>query len=76
MPRYTGWRRLSGNTADRPDLLDLVVGWTGQVHPDRRIGSAQQLGQPGEGRRALELLDLALDDRGDTDGPGAVPARR
>ena len=56
---------------ERADLLDLVVGRTAQVHPDRRVGVAQELGQLGESRRALPFLGPALDGRGDPHRAGA-----
>lgn len=35
MARYTGWRRLSGDTADRPDLLDMGKKLLGELQARR-----------------------------------------
>lgn len=43
MPRYTGWRRLSGDTAARPDLLDLGKRMLGELETQRRLSGVQTL---------------------------------
>lgn len=43
MSRYTGWRRLSGDTATRPDLLDLGKRLLGELETQRRLSGVQTL---------------------------------
>lgn len=41
MARYTGWRRLSGDTADRPDLLDIGKKLLGDLENQRRLSGVK-----------------------------------
>jgi hypothetical protein len=41
--RYTGWRRLSGDTADHPELLDIGKKLLGQLDNQRRLSGVKTL---------------------------------
>lgn len=41
--RYTGWRRLTGDTAERPDLLDYGKKLLAHLESQRRLGGASTL---------------------------------
>lgn len=43
MTRYTGWRRLSGDTADRPDLLDFGKKLLGYLDGQRQLSGVKTL---------------------------------
>lgn len=43
MPRYDGWRRLSGDTAARPDLLDLGKQLLGEIEAQRRLSGVDTI---------------------------------
>src|SRR5690348_3467431 len=43
MPRYTGWRRLSGDGAARPDLLDLGKRLLGYLAEQRRLSGVKTM---------------------------------